>query len=99
MRPAGTRQAEEFAFGLVPALRAVGAQSLAQARQILAQGLVDRSRRPQRLVDRHRLLLALDARAVQLGERPVPRTGARGLAADHLHAVFLGQALEARAEV
>ena len=52
MRPAGAGQAEKLAFGLVPALGAVGAQGLAQARQVLAQAVVDGVLGAQRLIDR-----------------------------------------------
>src|SRR5690242_15288345 len=85
VRVGAARQVEELGLGLVPFLRAVELERAAMAREVGAHGGVEGVLGAHRLVDRDRLVLALDAHLVELAIRPVRRPGrARELAADDL---------------
>src|SRR6267143_4562171 len=92
-------QIEQAHFNLIPLLRAVMPQRLVPHSQLVVRVLVHFGLEPQRLVNGHRLVLALHLDAVDLAKYDVPDGVARGFADQDADAVAFGAALEARGDV
>src|SRR5581483_6417348 len=92
-------QVEQIELHLVPLPRAVGLQRLAPELELLVHLAVHLGLEAERLVDRHRLVLALHLDAVDFAEHHVLHRVARRLADEDADAVVLRSPLEARGDV